>query len=115
MSVTFLTVVLYLAPFGPGYKVLFSGPDFYLHLVCPVLALLTYILWDRADMPFYTVLFGTLPVVLYGILYLFKVVSGKAEKPWDDFYAFNRDGKWRQSCAVMFLGALAVSVLLWLV
>ena len=115
VTVTFLTVMLYLAPFGPGYKVLLSGPDFYLHLFCPVLTVLTYILWDHADMPFYMVLIGTLPVVLYGILYLYKVVSGKAKRPWDDFYVFNKDGKWRVSCAAMLSGGLIVSVLLWLV
>ena len=115
VTVTFLTVFLYLAPFGPGFKILLSGPDFYLHLFCPVLAVLTYILWDHADMPFYMVLVGTLPVLLYGSLYLYKVVSGKAKKPWDDFYVFNKEGRWPVSCAAMYLGTLVLSILLWLV
>lgn len=115
VTVTFLTVMLYLAPFGPGYKFLLSGSDFFLHLVCPVLTILTYILWDHTGMPFYMVLVGTLPVLLYGSLYLYKVVSGKAKRPWDDFYVFNKNGKWRISCAAMLMGGLIVSVLLWLV
>ena len=112
VTVTFLTVMLYLAPFGPGYKVLLSGSDFFLHLVCPVLAVVTYVLWDKPDMPFYMILVGTLPVILYGILYLTRVV---VQKRWDDFYAFNKDGRWRASCGLMFACSLAVSVLLWLI
>ena len=115
VTVTLLTVMLFLAPFGPGYKVLLSGPDFFLHLVCPVLAILTYVLWDHVDMPFYTVLFGALPVILYGNMYLHRVVLIPEKDRWDDFYGFNNGGKWKLSCAAMVLGGFAVSVLLWLV
>ena len=46
---------------------------------------------------------------LYGLLYLNKVVS---RKEWDDFYGFNRDGKWPLSFAAMLIGTALLCLLL---
>ena len=54
-------------------------------------------------------LLGLLPVLLYGLLYLNKVVS---RKEWDDFYGFNRDGKWPLSFAAMLIGTALLCLLL---
>ena len=51
-------------------------------------------------------------MLLYGLLYLHRVVRIKR---WEDFYGFNRDGRWPLSFLAMVLGAAAVSLLLALV
>lgn len=107
VMVTLLTVLLFLGP-NYGYKMLFSGPDLWLHLVCPLLALLSYLLWDRAPLSLATALLGVLPVLLYGLLYLRRVVF---QQRWEDFYGFNRGGKWPLSFAAMLLGAVLLCLL----
>ena len=108
VMVTLLTVVLFLWKLY-GYKNLLSGPDFWLHLICPLLALLSWLLWDRTPLTPGQALFGVLPVLLYGCMYLYKVV---VRKTWEDFYGFNRDGKWPVSFAVMLVGTALLSLLL---
>ena len=109
VTVTLLTVVFFLSR-QYGFKVLLTGPDLWLHLVCPVLALLSYVAWDRVTMPAAAALLGVLPVVLYGTLYLRKVVF---DNRWEDFYGFNQNGRWRVSFLVMVLATAVLSLLLW--
>ncbi len=113
VTVTLLTVLLFLGP-TIGYKMLFSGPDLWLHLICPVLAIVSFLLWDKPEMPFGAVALGILPVLLYGAVYLYRVLLAPEEKRWKDFYGFNRGGKIRVSYALMTVGTLLVSVALWL-
>ena len=108
VTVTFLTVMLFLGP-SMGYKALLSGRDFYLHLCGPLLALLSFVFLER----FYTLSFalsllGIVPVIVYGLVYLYKVViTGR----WDDFYGYNKSGKWPISMAAMYAGGFLVCVL----
>ena len=108
VTVTLLTVLVFLGP-QFGYKPLFSGPDFFLHLLCPLLALISFLAWDRPPMTPLLSLIGVIPVLLYGLLYLRKVVYAKA---WEDFYGFNRGGHWPRSFAAMVLGAALLCLLL---
>lgn len=93
VTVTFLTVVFFLGP-TLGYKLMLTGPDLWLHLICPLLALLSYFAWDRPAAPFAVVLLALLPVLLYGAMYLYRVLYAPEERRWKDFYGFNRGGKW---------------------
>ena len=113
VTVTMMTVLLFLGPVVYDYKSLLSGGDLWLHLICPLLAIVTYLAWDKPDVPFWTVLFGVLPVLLYGILYLYRVVLVPEEKRWEDFYGFNKDGKWPLAFAAMIAAASAISIVLW--
>ena len=106
LMVTMLTVFIFLGP-QFGYKVLLTGPDLWLHLVCPVLALASWFGWERCSIPPATALLGVLPVLLYGTLYLRKVVFLGA---WEDFYGFNRGGRWRVSFLVMGLTTTLLSL-----
>ena len=108
VTVTLLTVLVFLGP-QFGYKSLFSGPDFFLHLLCPLLALISFLAWDRPPMTPLLSLIGVIPVLLYGLLYLHKVVYAKA---WEDFYGFNRGGHWPRSFTAMVLGAALLCLLL---
>jgi len=49
-----------------------------------------------------------IPVILYGFVYLYEVVMiGR----WDDFYGYNKNGKWPVSMAAMFVGGFLVCVM----
>ena len=110
VSVTLSTVMLFLGPIVYGYKSLFHGPDLFMHLICPLMAIVNYFAWDKPAGPFAIVFLGALPVLLYALLYLTRVVY---RKTWDDFYAFNRDGRWPVSFALMMVLALVLAILLW--
>lgn len=114
VTVTLMTVVCFLGP-TIGYRVLFSGPDLWLHLFCPALAIVSFLLWDKAEMPFAMVFLGTAPVPVYGVVYIYRVLLAPEARRWKDFYGFNRSGKWWLSCAAMLLGSFIVSLALWLV
>lgn len=113
VTVTFMTCLLFLGPFVCGYKVLLTGPDLFMHLINPVLALISYFAWDKPQAPFISVFLGVLPMLLYGLLYLSRVVFAREGTGWDDFYAFNRGGHWPLSFVMMTIGTFLISVLLW--
>ena len=113
VTVTLLTVLFFLGPTMKDYKKLLTGPDLFLHLICPVLALVSYFAWDKPSAPWFAVILGVLPLVLYAALYIYKVLWAPEGKRWKDFYGFNRGGKWPLSLAAMLLGTLMISVVLW--
>lgn len=106
VTVTFLTVMFFLGPVF-GYGKMLGGSGLWLHLLCPLMTLVSF-LWSENNAPVGSVLPGILPVVLYGLVYLYQVVIRKENK-WDDFYAFNRGGRWPLSMVAMFAGALIIS------
>lgn len=110
VTVTMLTVLLFLAPsFGKGaLKVLLSGTDLFMHLITPLLALVSFCVFERQGMTFCESLWGLLPVLLYGPLYLYKILFAPPEKRWDDFYGFNKQGKWPIAFAAMVAGTFAI-------
>lgn len=114
VAVTLLTVLFFLGP-KLGYKFLLSGPDLFLHLICPVLAIVSYIAWDSPDMGFGVVFLGVVPTAAYAVLYLYKVLLAPEEKRWNDFYGFNKGGRWKLSGVVMLSGTFLISLVLWLV
>ena len=111
VTVTFLTVMVFLGP-TMGYKSQLEGWSFYLHVIGPLLAIISFCFLERIwPLSFAVALLGLLPVVLYGILYLYKVVI---TKQWEDFYGFNKNGKWKISFSAMVIGTFLVCILLWL-
>ena len=107
VTVTMLTVLLFLGPVY-NYKDLLKGSDLFMHLITPLLALVSFCVFEKRGMSFGISLFGLLPVALYGPLYLYKTVFAPEDKRWDDFYAFNKTGKWPVSFAAMFTGTLLI-------
>ena len=112
VTVTLLTVLVFLGP-SLGYREMFRGRDLYLHLIGPLLAVLSFCFLERFyPLSFAASLLGLLPVAAYGLFYLYRVVLCPEKKRWEDFYGFNKTGKWPISFALMFLGAFAICLLL---
>lgn len=115
VTVTLLTVFLFLGPSQGGYKDLLRGDNLYMHLIGPLLAIISFCLFEKQRMSFGTALIGVAPVLLYGAVYLYKVVIAPENRRWDDFYGFNKGGKWQISYAAMIGGTLIICVLFWIV
>ena len=74
VTVTLLTVLVFLGP-AMGYKALLSGRDLYLHLIGPLLAIVSFCFFERLyPLSLPLALTGLVPVILYGLVYLYKVV-----------------------------------------
>ena len=108
VTVTMITVLVFLGP-AIGYKKVLTGRELWMHLINPLIAIVTFTILERRSLLFVYSLFGMLPVILYGILYYYKVLVVKnEEKKWDDFYGYNKGGKWYISIILMLVGTFAI-------
>ena len=109
VSVTFMTVMVFLGP-TLGYKDQLKGFGCYLHLSGPLIAVISFCFLERwYPLSFPLSLTGVIPVILYGSVYLYLVVI---REKWEDFYGFNKSGKWQLSFVAMVIGALLLCLLL---
>ena len=113
VTVTFLTVFCYLGPRFRNWDFLLSGPNLWMHLICPLLAIASLLLRAPLKWSFAIVFTGLAPEVLYALLYLKKVVLDPPEKRWDDLYGFTKGVSWFWSMIAMFSASFAISVGLW--
>lgn len=93
VTITFLTVMLFLFP-TQGAKAMFGGTNGFLHLLSPLLAIISYLFLEfhlKKDNIYIKSLYAFIPVFIYAIIYLILVVI---VKKWDDFYGFNKNGMW---------------------
>ena len=113
VTVTFLTVFLFLLPASKSKEGLLSNDtEIIMHVVTPLLAIVSFLCFENHGLSPWVIPLGVLPVLLYGWLYLQRVVLSGT---WPDFYGFNRDGKWKLSFSLMILGTVIAAVLLWAV
>ena len=114
VALTFATVMLFLGP-NMGYGMMFVGPNLYLHLVTPLVAMFsTAVLESTRPLPRLSVVLGVLPMVVYGCVYIVMVVAlGPENGGWRDFYGFNVGGLWPVSLLAMLAATFVLSLLLW--
>lgn len=89
-GLTFLTVMGFLGPVF-GFQYMFNGPNFFLHLLLPVLSMLSFVCLERRGaIPFRGTLQAVVPVLVYSVGYLANVlVQGPGDWPdRHDFYGF---------------------------
>lgn len=85
VMVTFLTVMVFLGP-AYGYAEMFEGNNLYLHLIGPLMALVTCCFLDDGErLSFGESLLGLIPVTAYGLIYMHQVIVFRS---WPDFYGF---------------------------
>ena len=89
VALTFLVSLFILSPVK-GFRLIFSGSRFFLHGVCPILAILTFTIFICDH--FITVkeiIWALIPVFLYAVVYfVMVVVIGEERGGWNDFYGF---------------------------
>lgn len=112
VTVTLMVVVFFLGPIM-GYGTMFIGNCFFLHLLCPLIAIASLCFFEQGiSISKKQTLLGVIPTLIYGTVYLINVIFTKV---WDDFYHFNIGDRWYLSYIVMmlvtYLLALALSVI----
>lgn len=113
VGLTFFVVFLMLAPYA-GYKFMIEGGSLYMHLITPLAAMVSFILLDGGPkLPMWTVALAIIPTFLYGIVYLYQVVvKGEKNGGWEDFYGFNKGGKWPLSSVLLLAMTALIAFLL---
>ena len=110
VTVTFLTVLVFLWPSMGTVHGLWDGPELVMHLTTPLMAIFSFLGFEQQGLSAWIIPLGVLPVLLYGILYFHRVMVART---WQDMYGFNKNGQWKLSFALMLLGTAVVAVLLW--
>ena len=96
-TVTLLTVIFFLAPVScmkggwSNFLFYFKGNVFALHLSTPVLAIISFVFFEKTvHLGSKDLLWALIPTILYSFVYLYMVVF--AHK-WNDWYGFTFGGK----------------------
>ena len=89
IAITFLVSLFILSPVK-GFALIFTGSRFFLHGVCPILAILTFCFFIKDHyLPFRSTFLTLIPVSLYASVYLVMVgLIGESRGGWPDFYGF---------------------------
>lgn len=112
-TLTFLVSLFILAPVK-GFVLIFTGSRFFLHGVCPVLAIIAFCFFmTEKDISLSQSLIALIPVFIYAVLYYTMVVLiGEENGGWNDFYGFaTRIPVWIPMAAIMPLTFLIATVL----
>ncbi|MBR4711329.1 MAG: hypothetical protein IKP10_04800 [Clostridia bacterium] len=104
VGLTFFTVMIWLGPFY-GYAAMFVGSNLHFHLIVPVLSMLTWCLLTEGRITAREILFGLIPMLLYGMWYIGNMAVNGI--PGNDWYAFARGG-WG-GAAVSFVLMIALT------
>lgn len=109
VTLTMAVVVVFLGP-TQGYGKMYSDVCLELHLICPLLAIISFCFFERTNsLTRRDALFALLPTFLYGTTYLILVVfAGK----WPDFYGFNIGGYWPVAYIALHLFTFLLALLL---
>lgn len=109
VAVTFATVMAFLGPMM-GYNRMFTGDNLYMHLIGPVLCIISFCFLDKGPKLSRGHVFKSLiPTAIYGAVYFVMVMI---TKDWPDVYGFNAMGKWYISVVAMAAGAFVIAVIL---
>lgn len=113
VALTFLVSLCILAPVK-GFDLIFSGSRFFLHGVCPVLAVIAFCFFiSERHLGFWETFIPLIPVFIYGCLYFIMVVLiGEENGGWNDFYGFaTRVPVWIPAVGVMPVTFLIATVI----
>ena len=116
MALTFLVSLFILSP-AKGFVLIFTGSRFFLHGVCPILAIVAFCFFmSEKRLTIRDSLLALIPVLIYAIVYYVMVaVLGEEKGGWNDFYGFlSRLPHWIPLTAIMpltFLIATGIRVL----
>ena len=89
VALTFVISLCVLAPVK-GFVLIFTGSRFFLHGLCPILAILAFCFMMTCHViTLKDSLFALLPVLIYAMVYYFMVeILGPKNGGWNDFYGF---------------------------
>ncbi len=119
VALTFIVTLVFLAPTLPDWRFLYTNSSFFLHLVIPVLSVVTFVCLEKTDkIRFKDTFYALLLTMLYGVYYIGNVlthqVNGEIQKEYD-WYGFFVMGKESIGVAalILFSSVYLVSLILW--
>ena len=120
IALTFLVTFAYLVPVvGYGFKAMIMNINLFFHLITPLLAIFTFVLFEKTDrIGKKDVFIGIIPTAIYAVYYLVNIVThmtnGKVS-PEYDWYFFMQGGIWTAFIVVplMLLITYLISLFLW--
>lgn len=120
VSLTFLIVMIYLAPFNPdGFFSMFTNSNLLFHFVIPVLSFTVFVFYEKTkSIKFYYTFVSVIPTLFYGIFYAVIAALNTADGeiiPEYDWYRFFYGGVFAAvAIYIVILGlAYLISFLLW--
>ncbi|HCB95891.1 hypothetical protein [Ruminococcus sp. YE282] len=109
VALTLVTVLCFLRP-RQGFDSMFSGSNYYFHLFCPVLCILSAVVFEsNSKLHFWQAIIGLAPTVLYGLAYFYNVFF---KYRWTDFYGFDVSGMWITTAGVLLVTSAVICVLM---
>ena len=87
VALTFLVSLCLLAPVK-GFILIFTGSRFFLHGLCPILAIIAFCFFiSEHRINFWETFFALIPIFIYAcVYYIMVVVIGEDQGGWNDFY-----------------------------
>ncbi len=89
LGLTFVTVMIFLAPLY-GYLKMLVSANFFFHLTVPLTAMAEFVLLNEHKIYIKNCVVSMLPMLLYGMTYLiYNLIMGRSEDPYQyDWYGF---------------------------
>ncbi len=111
VSLTLSVVMLYLQFIVKGgLWTLLMNSNLFLHLVIPVLSIITFVFFEKSnELKFKDTLYGLIPMGLYGLFYITNVLVHTDHwqvSPKYDFYYFVYNGVWKLFIVLPIIFAL---------
>lgn len=108
VTLTFLVVMLFLWRIY-GLAMLLEGGNLFMHMITPLVALFLFVFIEKSyrfKLKYF--LFGIIPTIIYGIVYIVCVLLVRC---WPDFYGFNQNGMWYVMLPIMLAGSTLIAFL----
>ena len=108
VSVTFLTVFLYLGPGSEGgIGSMLTNSNFFFHFLVPVLSIISFVLFERTNKIYKKYIkYGILPTFMYGVFYVTNIclhIENYKVSTKYDWYWFLQKGLWTGLIIVPFM------------
>lgn len=120
VGLTFFVVFSYLGPITKGgIMSMLRNSNFFLHLVIPVLSIITFIFFEKTDkIKLRHVFLGLVPTLVYAIFYLTNILihmENHKVSPTYDWYWFVQNGVWTALIVapIIVLITYMISFVLW--
>ena len=96
ITLTFVVTLFFLAP-QYGWYAMYNNNNLFMHLIIPLLSIITYVFFEKYDNKYKYAFFGIIPMIVYSIYYLGNVVlhldNGGLTFQYD-FYGFLQGNIW---------------------
>ena len=120
VGLTFFVVFVYLGPISKGGILsMLRNSNFFLHLIVPVLSIITFIFFEKNDkLKFRYVFCGLIPTLFYGVFYIINILihmENYKVSPIYDWYWFVQNGVWTAVIVAPFIVLITygISFTLW--